>query len=332
MQKVRKSNIELMRIIAMLFIISHHFLTHGMNILENENWSNFGLLSINSICYIGVNVFVLISGYCGIRFDWKKLLQLYLLTAIIGGICYIAHLFMSDMSLGRSIIYHTVFSISHANTWFIKIYIYLFMLSPIINAALQSFDQHKIKVAIILLTIISAYFGWFWQDDINSDGCNVINFIWIYCIGYYLSHFFDVKKIKPIIYCITWIVSAILNAFMAVTIESYMAWTYSNPLVVISAISFFLFLLSFDFYSKAINTLATCTLGVYLIHENRHLADIVYGEQLSQFYSNSCVTFILSVLSLYLICSLLDYMIRKLLVSPLYNVITRLSDKLIKTH
>lgn len=114
MSKMRNSNIELMRIIAMLFIISHHFLVHGMNIWQDSSWDNLTLLSLDSLFFIGVNVFVLISGYCGIRFNWNKLLRLYLLTAIVGGIGYIVHLIIDNASLGSSIIYNTIFSISHA--------------------------------------------------------------------------------------------------------------------------------------------------------------------------------------------------------------------------
>ena len=109
MHKLRNSNIELLRIVAMLFIISHHFLVHGMNIWQDSSWDNLTLLSLDSLFFIGVNVFVLISGYYTIRFDWKKLLRLYLLAAIIGGVGYMTHIITDDASLGRSIVYNTIF-------------------------------------------------------------------------------------------------------------------------------------------------------------------------------------------------------------------------------
>ena len=60
----RQSNIELLRIIAMIFIIAHHFAVHG-----GFNFST-DIITVNSLWIqfikiggkIGVNIFVLISG------------------------------------------------------------------------------------------------------------------------------------------------------------------------------------------------------------------------------------------------------------------------------
>ena len=321
MHKLRNSNIELLRIVAMFFIISHHFLVHGMNIWQNSSWDNLTLLSLDSLFFIGVNVFVLISGYYTIRFDWKKLLRLYLLAAIIGGVGYMAHLIIDDASLGRSFIYNTIFSISHApGTWFIKTYIFLFFLSPILNSALNGFDRKQTQLVLILLTIISVYFGWFWQDDINKDGYNLINFVWIYCIGYYLSHYFNHRKISCFIYLLISIICSIFNAVISIFIEAYQAWAYNNPLVVFAAISFFLFFLSFNFSSKFVNCIASSTLGVYLIHENAYISPLLYKEQCVTFYSSNVVSFFLSVMGVFVICSIIDYGIRILIANPLLKL------------
>lgn len=61
----RQSNIELLRIVAMLMIIAHHFVVHGGfefstdTITANRLWVQF----IQMGGKIGVNIFVLISGY-----------------------------------------------------------------------------------------------------------------------------------------------------------------------------------------------------------------------------------------------------------------------------
>lgn len=329
MSKMRNSNIELLRIVAMLFIISHHFLVHGMHIWQDVSWQTLPLLSINSACYIGVNVFVLISGYCTIRFDLHKLIRLYLLTALIGGICYFAHLFIDDASLGRSVVYNTLLSISHApGTWFIKVYIYLFLLSPLVNKALEVCNKKQLHLILLSLTIISVYFGWFWHDEVNPDGFNLINFIWIYCIGYYLRHWFEVKSNTPVAYLLIWMVCSIINAVGAIAMTSYAAWTYNNPLVVIAAIAFFLFFVSFDFSSKIVNNIARCTLGVYLIHENIYISQYIYGERMATIYSSNIIYFIGSVLLLFSACAIVDYGIRKVLVHPILVCVSKIQKKI----
>ena len=58
--KVRKSNIELLRIIAMMFIVIWHISVHAQKgELNSHNY-------IVAFCTTGVNLFILISGYFGI--------------------------------------------------------------------------------------------------------------------------------------------------------------------------------------------------------------------------------------------------------------------------
>ncbi len=321
MHKERNSNIELMRIIAMLFIISHHFLVHGMKIWEDTSWDNLTLLSIDSFFFVGVNVFVLISGYSRIRFDLNKLLRIYVLTAIIGGVGYFAHLLIDNASLGRSLLYNTIFSISHTpGTWFIKTYIFLFLLSPILNTALDHFDKKQMRLVLLLLTGLCVYFGWFWQDNVNKDGYNLINFIWIYFIGYYLRHYYDVKKLKPIYYLVVWGIASISNAILFIVYDKYVAWTYNNPLVVLAAIALFLFFVSFNFSSKPINFIAQSTLGIYLLHENAYLSPLLYKPQCIQYYSTNIFNFIISVLTIFFVCALIDNVLRHFIANPILKI------------
>lgn len=329
---MRNSNIELLRIISMLFIISHHFLVHGMNIWQDSSLSNFCLLSLDACFYVAVNVFILISGYFGIKFVWKKILTVYLLTACIGGFCYFAHLFVDNASFGRSVIWQTVFSISHGSTWFIQVWIYLFLFSPIINTALNTFNKQQLQLVLFLLTIICVYFGWFWQGEVNKDGYNLINFIWIYSIGYYLHHFFDYNTKCSLIYIVVWLLCSFINVILFIILDSYCAWTYNNPLVVVASIAFFLYFRSLTFSSKLINAIAQCTLGVYLIHEHAYISPIIYGEEFASIYSSNIIYFIISVLLLFSLCAVIDLIIRKILLYPVLDVLSKVYKKVSSFH
>ena len=79
----RNSNIEILRILSMLFIIAHHYAVHGFDLSAGSFTVNEVTLQILSLGgKIGVNVFVFITGYFMInsRFDAKKLLKLILAT------------------------------------------------------------------------------------------------------------------------------------------------------------------------------------------------------------------------------------------------------------
>ena len=82
MKKTRNSNIEIVRIISMIFIVLSHYTVH--NGIENASLPlglNRYILEISTLGNIGVILFVLISGYFSIEqkeFKFKKIISLYL--------------------------------------------------------------------------------------------------------------------------------------------------------------------------------------------------------------------------------------------------------------
>ena len=62
--KLRNSSFELLRIISMLLIVAHHFVVHGkFDLTSMFNKNIFFLQSLSMFGKLGVNLFVLISGY-----------------------------------------------------------------------------------------------------------------------------------------------------------------------------------------------------------------------------------------------------------------------------
>lgn len=80
MSRKRNINFEIIKIIAMIFIISGHLFTHTKLLTLNE-LSPVGILGIiyKPIFVLGVNIFVLITGYfqCEALFKKSKLLRLW---------------------------------------------------------------------------------------------------------------------------------------------------------------------------------------------------------------------------------------------------------------
>ena len=61
----RNSNLEILRIIAMFFIIAHHFAVHGMGNVDfvASNMNNYIIFFSGILGKIGVVLFILISAY-----------------------------------------------------------------------------------------------------------------------------------------------------------------------------------------------------------------------------------------------------------------------------
>ena len=75
-KKERESNFELLRLIAMIFIVLYHFCSSVKAGIDTENrWILLGY----TIFHIGVPVFILISGYWTIKLSIRKLISFYFL-------------------------------------------------------------------------------------------------------------------------------------------------------------------------------------------------------------------------------------------------------------
>ena len=95
--KQRASNIELLRIFSMMMIMVLHFIVHVLNNDAPVGTTEWALWNANKVLTISAtSIFVLISGYFGIRFTFRKLLSLYLQCFIWGLLGYLLCAFCAN--------------------------------------------------------------------------------------------------------------------------------------------------------------------------------------------------------------------------------------------
>ena len=149
----RSSNFELLRIVCMLFIILHHFSVHTVLPSEAPEIN----LIIMKICAIGgkigVNSYVLISGYFLInsKFKLSKLIKIiaevvFYSLLIYGILCLTGQVEFSWQGLANQ-----AFPIIKEQYWFMTAYVVTYALSPFINKALKSFSNKEYLVLLALL-------------------------------------------------------------------------------------------------------------------------------------------------------------------------------------
>lgn len=153
----RNSNIELLRIICMLMIISLHYMYQGdvLNTLSygDKNYSLAWI--IESVCYVSVNCYVLISGYylC----DVTEIKKSKILDVIIETVFYSVGIYAVFCLLGvesfnvMSLITGYLFPVIHGEYWFVTVYIVLLLLVPYLNLLIRTLEKEQYKTGIILL-------------------------------------------------------------------------------------------------------------------------------------------------------------------------------------
>lgn len=126
--KTRESNIELLRIILMIFIIMHHIISSVIA----PDFSRKGFACIDIILHTVVIIFVLISGYFGIKLRIKTLVSLVLQVVFYSLILTLLGVYVFKIGYTIDII-KSLLPLSGNFYWFMTVYIELFVLSPFIN-------------------------------------------------------------------------------------------------------------------------------------------------------------------------------------------------------
>lgn len=198
----RESNMELLRIIAMLMITFHHFLIHKYrgSILYGDDLIDGWQIAtiINGFVYIGVNVFVLISGYFGIKFKWKGVLNLFIFCAFYMMLSLVGQNYSGKIDISFSeIIIRSLTATTRTTKWFIPCYLALYFLSPLLNLSRDNLNKRQYIYALLILSVYCLWFGYIRQVAVfNNNGYTVGQFIWLYFIGGYIRRFNIIDNCK----------------------------------------------------------------------------------------------------------------------------------------
>lgn len=161
-KKVRQSNVELLRIITMILVMIVHANFRALSAptvadAATAPSSTFLRFLTESFSIICVNVFVLISGWFGIKFNWKKLTEFLFQVLFYGFIIYVI---ISIINPERLKALKVVFMTGPKNYWFVKCYLFLYIISPILNAFVEKASKNEFKTLLILFFTMQTIYGW----------------------------------------------------------------------------------------------------------------------------------------------------------------------------
>lgn len=335
----RNTSFELLRIISMFFITICHFATHGDFSFDTQ------CISIPRIWWyfiemggtFGVDVFVLISGYFLILDEadipnFKRLLKIWgqLVFYAIGIYAILCFLGFYEFSLLHLI--KLFFPITTDHWWFASTYFILYMIHPYINMFLNCISK-RVFQNFILLTL----FIWCFLPTITSvkyQSNNLIWFIILYSVAAYIRLYGLNSHYNAHNYFWGWILFSLLrfgSSIIIITIGTRISsianyslafYGRQSMLTFMSALCFFMFFKNIRIsQSKIINTIASASFGVYLIQEHNSLRPILWLTiiQNNKFQESSFLIIysIISALSVYVICSIID-LIRHATVERIY--------------
>ncbi len=201
----RNSNIEIVRILAAMMIIAAHLYSGdaGKNFSGIQQWI---YVFVQSFFHagLGVTLFMVISGYYLVRCSEKKVTKLVSITwccsifaLLLRAVCgRVFDLISFDFSLKD--IFKSLTPVTSVYFWYISCYIFLMILSPFINKAIEKISRQDFtKLIIALLVLFYAVPTFLYTDIMGDRGKGLITMICAYFIGAYLSKYkreIDIKK------------------------------------------------------------------------------------------------------------------------------------------
>ena len=324
MNKFRESNFELLRLVAMFFIVWYHLLLKFI-VVEDETpiyKAMFLPLHVSVIC------FVLISGYFHIKPSVRGVAKL--LTPLL---VFYLPLTLYELSL-NCIGKESLLFFSKSPYWFIRTYLYLFLIAPVLNSFIVT-DKRRLTL-LFVLGFMACYMGWLMHDQSMVDGKNLVLFMLIYVIGDCLKHYKEeIDKISLPVLCgiylflnisLVCLYTAYTNTFISKAIWA-LSYPYCSPLLIINAVLLFLLFSKLHFISKSINTLASSVFSVYIIHQHHYVLYNLIGPIVMSIYRlhNSPLILILFLgffsLMIMFVCIMIDKFVETLYNFFIYRLV-----------
>lgn len=352
--KHRNSSIELLRIISILLIIFHHYVVHGFAGVENISMINQYILGLFSLGgKLGVTCFILISGYYMIysKFTVKKcfriMLEVWIYSFILGMIYFIM-----TKSISMKAFLQVIFPIGTSEYWFMTDYLILMIISPILNTIITQLEQSFYQKSIIMMIIFWSIIPMF---GINYAFDDLLWFICLYFIAGYIRLYHDSYNVGMFRYFsiaslsyLVIIISNFLFIFLGYTFHSDILLQRSmffsslnSPFILITGINLLnAFLAMSTRKNKWINLFSSCTLGVYLLHDNMLIRIYIWKNifKCYLFADSFLLIFhcVFSVVIIYLVCCFIDLIrqqtIEKLFLKKIDKNIVKYSDFLNKIY
>ncbi len=270
----RQSNFELLRILAMLFILIGHANGVVMGMPSSGEILSTPISSVTRIFFMsiaigGVNIFVLISGWFGIRASKKGLLKyafqvFFLLWCIL--LCFIF--------TGREALTVNNLKISLGLTseyWFVMAYMGLYILSPVLNQFIQHADKQLFQKVLIAFYLFQCYYSWIGGFVSYFEGYSVVFFCGLYLTAAYIRRY-PPEVIENCPFTVYFTLSCLIVIIVCLSIVNFdnamKMLRYDSPLVIITSVGLLVGFSKIRFHNALINWLAASCFAVYIIHFN----------------------------------------------------------------
>lgn len=204
--KKREPGLDLLRCLALILVISvHFFMKSGFYSEPVLGWRMIVMLFMRTFCMTCVPIFMMLSGYLlsgetvSARY-YKRIVRIYITYLLIQPLCFLYRHLVIGESFGLTGTICLILKYEQNYSWYINMYIGLFLLAPFLNGmyhSLQKQSHKKLLVwSLLFMTAFPAllnthqvtHLSW-WLNPTSSDSYHQLIPDWwlkMYPITYYI--------------------------------------------------------------------------------------------------------------------------------------------------
>lgn len=328
----RQTSVELLRIIAMLFIVAGHSVIHGEFQELPLTTNGIFALILTQGSRIGVDIFILITGYfsVGREVTNRKIRQLYIQILSYSLVITVVMYAIGEVTIFDFI--YAVFPIITSRYWFVTCYVLLTLISPALQLFINNVEKTIYKKILLIL-----FFMWSVFPTLHIGQPGYSNFGWfifVYLLAAYI-HIWKpniIKKIKiyhgfllliliDLAAAMTYIVGNNIDFFKQNSIYLYSEMNTISG--ILCAVVLFCGFRNAIMKNRCIvNKIAGCMFGVYLFHDNPYIRHWLWSTIMkNQKWINKNVFpihMVISILSVFIIGIIIEG-IRQIIVKKVFN-------------
>ena len=278
--KVRDSRFELVRIVAIIFIILGHILSQSGDVASDLMLNRFFVNYLGNLGRISVNLFLFIGIWFMIdkEFNSTRIVKLWAEVFIYSVTIEVVIFVLNPHFNNLQNVILCLFPVFGKRLWFASTYIILLIFAPLLNEICKLLTANKLKLFCILQFIFICVYSTLspFQD---TTLCNITWFFFIYFVVYYLKKNCEYKKFNS--------KKLILSAFVIYFLlaSGVMFFNEINSYIsnykILKITHRLLAQCLFDFKSfknKVINYISASTFAVYIFHQVPGWYDILWKK------------------------------------------------------
>ena len=295
----RDSNMELLRIVAMLLVMIVHADFRALQVpsvsdFYDDTYRTVMRLFVESLSIICVNTFVLLSGWFGIRFRINRILEFIFQVCFFSllGIGVAVFMVPEEVFPLRGVA--SFFLFGDGDYWFVKCYLLMYIFAPVMNSFVEHCTERQFRIFLIVFYSFQTVYGFIGGADWFKLGYSGLSFMGLYLLARYIRLYpnsltsFN-KRWDMIVYLIFVVVMTLLGIAVLAAGQNPKIlgrmYAYTSPLVIIPSIYFLLFFSKVKLsYNRIINWVAASCFAIYLVHSNCWLARY-YNQAIYYFFT-----------------------------------------------